>query len=244
VAQPRRDGSPAEGRYGDRDPAEGAQPRRGLFLTFEGIDGSGKTTQMHTLAERLSSEGYDVLSTVEPGGTDVGAQIRRVLLDAANQELSANAELLLYFASRAQNVDEVIVPAIEAGKIVICDRFTDSTMVYQGFARGLGEQVVAELDRIACRGLKPDLTIYIDIDLETSLGRARARNREIEGEQAVETRMDEQPAEFYRKVREGYRTLAAREPERFRVIDGRSEVEAIAAEIWEAVRPVVSQIHV
>ena len=172
--------------------------RRGRFITFEGLDGSGKTTQMRLLAERLKGLGHDVLVTVEPGGTAIGEQIRRILLDTSNTALRPTAELLLYFASRAQNVEEVVFPAIAGGRIVVCDRFTDSTMVYQGFGRGLGEEVVTALDRIACRGLKPDLTIYLDIDLETSLARARARNRTIEGERAVETRMDVQSAEFYR----------------------------------------------
>ena len=167
------------------------EPRRGWFLTFEGIDGCGKTTQMRMLAARLRETGRDVEETVEPGGTEVGRQIRRVLLDARNQEISATTELLLYFASRAQNVDQRIRPALAQGKAVLSDRYTDSTMVYQGFARGLGEQIVRDLHRVACGGLDPDVTIYIDIDLETSLARARARNREVSGEDAVETRMDE-----------------------------------------------------
>lgn len=216
---------------------------RGRFITFEGLDGSGKTTQMKLLAERLRGLGHNVLVTVEPGGTAIGEQIRRILLDASNTALRPTAELLLYFASRAQNVEEVILPAVNGGRIVVCDRFTDSTMVYQGFGRGLGEEVVATLDRIACRGLMPDLTIYLDIDLETSLARARARNRTIEGERAVETRMDEQSAEFYRKVREGYKTLALREPHRFRTIDGRRRPEEVAADVWRAVDPVLSKPH-
>jgi len=218
--------------------------RRGLFLTFEGIDGSGKTTQLRRLGRRLRQEGFEVLETVEPGGTPIGDQIRRVLLDAANQELCPTVELLLYFAARAQNVEECILPAIEGGKIVLSDRFTDSTTVYQGFARGLGEQVVTDLERIACRGLRPDLTLCIDIDLETSLARARARNLEFEGEQALQTRMDEQSVEFYRRVHEGYKLLAAREPERFRLIDGRHDLDTIEAEIWRAVQPLLSEAHV
>lgn len=213
--------------------------RRGRFITFEGLDGSGKSTQMTLLARRLRELGRDVLVTAEPGGTEIGEQIRRILLDRANTGLRPVAELLLYFASRAQNVEEVILPALEHGRIVLSDRFTDSTLVYQGFGRGLGEEMVMTLERIACRGLKPDLTIYLDIDLETSLQRARARNLAIEGERSVETRMDEQSADFYGKVREGYHVLARREPQRFRVIDGRRPPEAVAADVWRAVEPML-----
>ena len=147
--------------------------KRSLFLTFEGMDGSGKTTQMRLLAERLRARGREVLETAEPGGTRIGIEIRRILLDAANQELAPTAEMLLYFACRAQNVDEWIVPALAAGKMVLSDRFTDSTLVYQGCGRGLGAETVLTLDRIACRGLAPDLTLLIDIDARNQPG-ARA----------------------------------------------------------------------
>src|SRR3981081_4011588 len=130
---------------------------RGRFITFEGMDGSGKTTQMHRLAARLRAVGRPALEPAEPGGTPIGLKIRRILLDAANQELCPSAELLLYFASRAQNVDEWILPALGRGEIVLADRFTDSSLVYQGCGRGLGAENVMALDRIACRGLKPDL---------------------------------------------------------------------------------------
>lgn len=205
---------------------------RGLFISFEGLDGSGKTTQMRRLAKRLRARGHVVLETVEPGGTEIGGKIRQVLLDAANQELSPTAELLLYFASRAQNVDERIGPALRRGEIVLADRFTDSTLVYQGCGRGLGAETVLALDRVACRGLKPDLTLLVDIDVETSLARARARNA---AQPAGETRMDEQSLEFHRKVYEAYQALAAGEPERIRRIDGRAAIEEIELAIWDLV---------
>jgi dTMP kinase len=205
---------------------------RGLFITFEGMDGSGKTTQMRLLAERLRGRGRTVLETAEPGGTAIGRKIRQILLDAANQELSPSAELLLYFASRAQNVDEWIRPALARGEIVLADRFTDSSLVYQGCGRGLGADAVLALDRVACRGLQPDLTILVDIDVETSLGRAHARNASTA---AGETRMDEQSVEFHRKVYEAYRALAAREPERIRKVDGRASIEGIGQAIWKIV---------
>jgi dTMP kinase len=203
---------------------------RGRFITFEGMDGSGKTTQMHRLAARLRGLGRTVLETAEPGGTAIGLKIRRILLDAANQELCPSAELLLYFASRAQNVDEWILPALERGEIVLADRFTDSSLVYQGCGRGLGAENVMSLDRIACRGLKPDLTLLVDIDAETSLARAHARNA---AEPHCETRMDEQSLDFHRRVYQAYHALAAREPERVKLVDGRSDIDAIERAVWE-----------
>lgn len=205
---------------------------RGLFLTFEGMDGSGKTTQMRRLAARLRAGGRGVLETAEPGGTAIGREIRRILLDAKNQELSPTAELLLYFASRAQNADELILPALGRGEIVLADRFTDSSLVYQGCGRGLGAESVLALDRVACRGLKPHLTILVDIDVETSLARARARNTAVPGS---ETRMDEQSLEFHRKVYDAYQALAAREPERIKRVDGRSAIDEVERAIWDIV---------
>jgi len=207
---------------------------RGQFITFEGIDGSGKTTQMRLLVRRLQTQGRDVLEAVEPGGTSVGRQIRRILLDAANQDLRPTTELLLYFASRAQNVEQCIVPALAAGQIVVCDRFTDSTLAYQGYARGLGAETVLALDRIACRGLAPDLTLLIDLDLDTALARAHKRNT---GGATDETRMDDQSREFHQKVRNAYLALAKQHAGRFRVIDGRGTPEEIAGRVWESVAP-------
>lgn len=207
---------------------------RGRFITFEGIDGSGKTTQMRLLVQRLQTQGRDVLEAVEPGGTAVGRQIRRILLDAANQDLRPTTELLLYFASRAQNVEQCILPALAAGQIVVCDRFTDSTLAYQGYARGLGAETVLALDRIACRGLAPDLTLLIDLDLDTALARAQVRNA---GGATDETRMDDQSREFHQKVRDAYLALAKQHAGRFRVIDGRGTPEEIAGRVWESVAP-------
>ena len=205
---------------------------RGLFLTFEGMDGSGKTTQMRRLAGRLRAQGRTVLETAEPGGTAIGRKIRQILLDAANQELSPSAELLLYFASRAQNVDELILPALGRGEIVIADRFTDSSLVYQGCGRGLGAEAVLALDRVACRGLRPGLTVLVDIDVETSLARAHSRNA---AKPVGETRIDEESVEFHRKVYDAYQALAAREPERIKKVDGRVSIEEIERAIWEIV---------
>jgi dTMP kinase len=209
---------------------------RGHFITFEGIDGCGKTTQIRLLTERFREQGIEPVETVEPGGTPIGQQIRRILLDPASAEMQPRTELLLYFASRAQNVDQVIRPALDAGRMVLCDRFTDSTLVYQGCGRGLDTSVVIELDRIACRGLQPDITLLIDIDLETSLARAKRRNERV-GQS--ESRIDEESAAFHERVRQGYLGLAKSQPERFVVIDGRAPVGEVALRIREAVRHLV-----
>jgi dTMP kinase len=202
---------------------------RGWFITFEGPDGSGKSSQLKMLGERLRAEGREVLETAEPGGTPIGSQIRRVLLDEKNKELCATAELLLMFASRAQNVDQYILPALSKGSIVLCDRFTDSSLVYQGMARGLGAEVVYEVDRIACRGLVPDLTLVIDIDSETGLRRARERSDHTHD---VETRLEQEQISFHRKVRDAYHQLAQDEPKRVKLIDGARDKEAIATDVW------------
>jgi dTMP kinase len=208
--------------------------RRGLFLTFEGPEGSGKSTQLKMLAERLRAQGREVFETAQPGGPPIGAQIRRVLLDAKNRELCPTAELLLMFASRAQNVDQYILPALSKGQIVLCDRFTDSTLVYQGIGRGLGTEVVYEVDRIACRGLVPHLTLVIDIETEAGLARAHRRNDQS---QEVETRIDQEALSFHKKVRDAYHQLANDEPRRVKLIDGSGSPEQVAELVWAAVEP-------
>ncbi|HEV2691143.1 MAG TPA: dTMP kinase [Bryobacteraceae bacterium] len=212
---------------------------RGLFITLEGPDGSGKSTQFRMLADRLRREGHAVLESVEPGGTPIGQEIRRILLDPANQELTAVAELLLMFACRAQNVEEWILPALAEGKIVVSDRFTDSSIAYQGAGRGLGWDTVLEIDRIACHGLIPDLTLCIDIDTETGLARAHSRNRENTGQS--EARIDQQAVEFHHRVREAYHELARREPKRFRLIDGHGSPEEIADNVWAEVTGAIAK---
>lgn len=204
--------------------------QRGRFITFEGIDGCGKTTQFRLLAQWLRDRGKDVVETVEPGGTAIGRQIRKILLDPASADIQPRTELLLYFASRAQNVDQVIRPALDSGRMVLCDRFTDSTLVYQGCGRGLDTDVVRDLDRIACRGLRPDVTFLIDIDLETSLMRARRRNERVG---PAESRIDEESGAFHERVRQGYLSLARTEPDRIVVIDGRRPINDVGQRIRE-----------
>lgn len=203
----------------------------GLFITFEGMDGCGKTTQIPLLASRIRRNGRKVIEAVEPGGTAIGRQIRDILLDAKNRELAPAAEMLLYFASRAQNTTEIITPALRNGAVVISDRFTDSTLVYQGYGRALGAAAVQSLHGIATGGLQPDLTLLLDVDLETSLARAR--------DHKPADRMEQQHADFYHKVRDAYLRLAESEPGRIQVIDARESIETVAARIWEVVSPLV-----
>lgn len=207
----------------------------GLFVTFEGLDGCGKTTQMRLLAERLRDSGCRVVETVEPGGTAIGQAIRAILLDPANHGLAPVAEMLLYFAARAQNVVELIEPALSEGAVVLSDRWTDSTWAYQGFGRDLGTEVVTQLDAIACRGRRPDLTLWIDVGLEASLRRAGERNREkAAAGHKDESRMDEQGHAFFAKVLQGYQRLAAAEPARVIRVDGHGTPKEVAERVWRA----------
>ncbi|SRR5579871_7428 len=202
--------------------------RRGKFITFEGLDGTGKSTQMRKLAKALRSAGYAVVETREPGGTAAGEKIRRVLLDSKTQGLSPLAEMALMFGARAQHIAEVIEPALARGEIVLCDRFTDSTEAYQGSGRKLGSDAVLKLHRVLCGDLQPDLTIVLDSDPAMSLGRARARNQQATAKRARhaggkhhadENRFEQESRAFFMRVREGYRVIAAREPQRVAVVD-------------------------
>lgn len=185
------------------------------------------------LADKLRARGYDVVQTAEPGGTQIGRQIRATLLDSANVALSARAELLLYFASRAQNTEEVIRPALERGAVVLCDRFTDSTRAYQGGGRGLDRETIETLDRIATAGLRPDCTVVIDIPLEASLDRARRRNARLHSQ---ETRLDDESLAFHQRVREAYRALVAQEPDRMRLVDGDAPIGEVHARVLETLK--------
>ncbi|MBI5567915.1 MAG: dTMP kinase [Chloroflexi bacterium] len=195
-----------------------------LFITFEGPEGCGKTTQIKLLAQALAARDCNVLSLREPGGTSIGDQIREVLHDLRNTEMHARAEILLYNAARAQIVEQRIKPHLAAGGIVLCDRFADSTLAYQGFGRGLDLSDVRHIVAFATQNLKPDLTLYLDIDVEAGLARRRTGGGEW-------NRMDDQTVEFYRRVREGYRVLMAEEPQRWVSIDAAREVAEIQRDI-------------
>jgi dTMP kinase len=205
---------------------------RGFFLTLEGVDGCGKTTQLVTLIARLETAGHTPVRVQEPGGTRIGLDIRKILLDKANTDLDPTAELLLYFASRAQNIAEVIRPALAEGKVVIADRFTDATMAYQGYGRAMGADVIRAVESIACGTLRPDLTLWLDIDPEVSVARALKR-RPIAA--TDETRMEQEGQEFYDRVRLGYQEIAAAEPDRVVRIDASGTIEEVAEAIWSAV---------
>jgi dTMP kinase len=214
--------------------------RSGFFLTFEGTEGSGKSTQVAAVAERLRAGGLPVTENQEPGTTSIGKQIRAVLLDPANREMDSMTELLLMFAARSQAATEVILPALARGEIVISDRFTDSTLAYQGYARGLGFDLVRKVHQLAVGGLQPDLTLYIAVDLETGLARAHRRNAEtVLGYR--EARMDAQSIEFHRRVEEGYRKIAAFQPQRFRVVDGNGTPQEVAERVWDEVKTALAE---
>ncbi|PYY23612.1 MAG: dTMP kinase [Acidobacteria bacterium] len=185
--------------------------RRGLFITFEGLDGSGKSTQIARLAETLTARCLTVLATREPGGSAIGEHIRSLLLDSRTAGLSPRAELALMFADRAQHIEEIIEPALKAGKIVICDRYTDSTEAYQGFGRQLGSQTVLDLHRVLCRDLWPDLTLLLESELSSSVARARNRNQ---ASNSSEGRFESEDAAFFRRVHQGFENIALREKNR------------------------------
>ncbi len=214
--------------------------KRGLFLSFEGTEGSGKTTQMRLLVDRLQAEGHRVVINQEPGGTAIGKQIRRILLDPVNTAMTSMTELLLMFASRAQAAAEVIEPALHRGEIVISDRFTDSSLAYQGGARHLGRETVLALHRLAVGSLLPDLTICLAIDIETGLARANRRNHSHHGN-PQEARIDRQSLEFHRTVGDTYRGIEHLEPRRFHVVDAAGEPADVEARVWEIVGPKVHQ---
>ena len=201
--------------------------RRGFFISFEGIEGAGKTTQIARARAWLEARGHAPLLLREPGGTPLGDRIRELLLDRKNQGMRPLAEFFLFCASRNQLVESVIRPTIEAGGVVLCDRFTDSSLAYQGYARGLPLETLYALNETATGGLRPDLTVLLDLEIEAGLGRARARR----GEHGEDDRFESEQIEFHRRVREGFRAIAAREPDRVKVVDANRDPEAIAAEI-------------
>ena len=213
---------------------------RGKFITFEGLDGTGKSTQIEKLAKALRALGQSVVVTREPGGTATGEKIRHLILDSATTELSPMAEMALMFASRAQHIREVIEPGVAQGKIVLCDRFTDSTEAYQGSGRKLGNKAVLELHRILCGDLQPDLTILLDSDLATSVERARRRNvaKTAKAGRAHkdENRFEQENRAFFGRVRNGYLAIARRETGRVVVVDARGTPSQTHAKILDVVK--------
>ena len=210
--------------------------QRGFFITFEGLDGSGKTTQLRRLAAALEARGKRIVVTRQPGGTKVGDRIRALLLDSRGDAISPLAEMALMFADRAQAIAEVIAPALARGEIVLCDRFTDSTEAYQGGGRGLGAAPVHALHAAVCGALQPDLTLLLLPPLEASLARARRRNeRALRLQGRDEGRFEREDEAFYRRVFTQYQTIADREPLRVVVIDGDASIEQIETGIVQTV---------
>jgi dTMP kinase len=203
---------------------------RGWFITFEGGEGTGKSTQIRRLAEVLSSRGLEVILTREPGGTPVAEAARSVLLDPAMQP-DGLSELFLLEAARHDHVEKLIRPALDRGEVVLCDRYADSSTVYQGMVRGLGVDQVEELNALATGGLEPDLTVVLDLDPRAGTARARSRNAEGDGS---ETRLDDEPAEFHQQVRDGFLRLAELHPHRVRVIDADGDADEVFARLLEA----------
>ena len=209
--------------------------KRGIFITFEGLDGCGKSTQLERLAAVLRSEGVDVLTTREPGGTANGERIRSILLDSGTTGLTAMTELALMFASRAQQLEELILPTLERGTWVLCDRYTDSSEAYQGGGRGLGSQSVLDLHRVLCRNVWPDLTVLMDSEVEASVARARRRNLKKPGS-ADENRFETENRDFYERVHQAYLAIARRERKRVLMLDARRPADVVHPEIVAAVR--------
>ena len=200
------------------------------FITFDGIEGCGKTTQIRLAEVWLRERGVSVLATAEPGGTPLGRKIREILLNRGSWAIGAEAELLLFAAARAQHVREAILPALEKGEWVLCDRFADATLAYQGFGRGLDAGFIRTLNAFSGQGLEPERTLLFDLPVETGLARAKKRASGVLPEVA-EDRFEQEERAFHGRIREGYLALAAAEPERFRIIDGAGSVETVQREV-------------
>lgn len=207
---------------------------KGLFITFEGIEGSGKSTLLYNVAAAMRRSGHDPVMTREPGGTSLGVALRKVLLDPEMEKICSMAELMLFAADRAQHVEQVILPALEAGQIVLCDRYSDATIAYQGHGRGLPIEDITAVDRQARKGTAPHMTVLLDLPVQTGLLRARARNDEASD--SSESRIDEEEMAFHKRVGEGYLMLAGSQPERFLVLDATEKPERLEELVMAEIR--------
>ena len=203
------------------------------FITFEGIEGSGKTTQIRLLADRLAQQGQQVLQTREPGGCPIADQIRGILLHPENAAMDSRTELLLYAAARAQHIGQIVQPALNQGNIVLCDRFTDATLAYQGDGRGLDRDLILQLNRLATGDCRPNLTLLFDLPVEIGLGRARRRETELQD--TSEGRFERERLDFHQRIRNGYLTLAAAEPKRFKIIDANCSPEDVSTQLTDII---------
>lgn len=211
----------------------------GRFITFEGIEGCGKSTQVARLSERLRASGRRVTATREPGGTELGLRLRSLLLRPTESPMSPTAELLLYTADRAQHLAEVVIPALERGDIVICDRYLDATLAYQGSGRGLAWETILDLHKPSPLDLRPARTILLD--LEISVGLARARLRDLGEPTRREGRFEEERQEFHERVRDGYLRLARESPQRIRIVDGSDAAERVGQRVWDALADLLAE---
>ena len=211
--------------------------KRGKFITLEGIDGTGKSTQLRSLVRYLKQNGVPVKVTHEPGGTRIGDRIRRILLSGKTSHLDALAELALFYAARAQHIQEVIRPALAAGEWVVSDRFSDASMAYQGYGRGLGRKTVESFEKVVCGGLKPDLTFVLEVDPHKSLHRARQREARRE---STQDRFEAEAMAFHRRVQAGYRAIRRREPHRVKLIDASRSIAQIQEALRRGVAPLLS----
>ena len=210
-----------------------------MFITFEGIEGSGKSTQAGRLADHLNRYAIPLTFTLEPGGTFIGKSIRKILLDSQNTHLSPLAELLLYTADRAQHVKEVIEPALKQGKWVVCDRFMDATEVYQGYARGQDMELITILNEKATYGIRPDITFLLDCTVEVGLKRAIKRNKTEN--QEGQDRFEREEKAFHEAVRKGYLSLARKDPDRFIVVDATLQQDLLEERIFEKISPFIEK---
>ncbi|HZS04853.1 MAG TPA: dTMP kinase [Blastocatellia bacterium] len=211
--------------------------KRGKFITFEGIDGCGKTTQLRLFERYLNSRNIPFISTREPGGTELGMKIRAALLNVSQGHVEPLAELLLYSADRAQHVRELVLPSLEEGRVVLSDRYADATVAYQGYGRGFDLKLINELTDLATGGLKPNLTLIFDLDVAVGLKRVHRRGDLADDETEDQAdRLDREPLEFHERVRRGYLELAGREPARFRIIPAAGSIDVVRTLVIDAVR--------
>lgn len=206
-----------------------------MFITLEGPEGSGKSTQAELLARRLRREGCDTLLTREPGGTRIGRQIRQVILAPGNRDMSPEAELGLYFSDRAQHLRELVWPALESGRWVVCDRYTDSTLAYQGYGRGISLRLIRSIDRSLTGSFRPDVTVLLDVTAEKGLDRAQRRNRERRALRK-EARFERETLQFHERVRRGYLAMARREPGRYLVVPAEGSRTRVHERVWKEVQ--------
>jgi dTMP kinase len=213
------------------------QGKRGRFITFEGLDGCGKSTQLNRLADALRATGIEVITTREPGGTEVGEKVRSIILDSRTRGLAPLTELGLMFSSRAQQIAEVIEPSVAQGKWVLCDRYTDSSEAYQGAGRGLGTEAVLAVHSVLCRGLQPDMTVLMDSDVASSVARARRRNTQSKDTNAAdENRFEQENRAFFTRVHDAFTRIAEREPQRVYLVNARRSIEVVHKDILTEVK--------